>query len=69
MIKKGESFKIKDNLVSELLKIGFDSDSANSMKVFESTTQTAYDIYDDEGVTYITVDIGCEIPLQCCERA
>ena len=67
MIKKGDKIKVKDNVVSELLKLGFDSGSAKSMIVFENTEQTALDVYEDEGNIYVTVELCCEIPLQCCE--
>jgi len=67
MIIKGDKIKVKDNVVSELLKLGFDSGSAKSMSVFENTEQTAYDVYEDEGTTYVTVEMCCEIPIQCCE--
>ena len=67
MIDKGQKIKIKDNVVIELMKLGFEKGSAESMKVFENTEQIAHDIYEDEGTTYVTVEMCCEIPLQCCE--
>lgn len=67
MINKGEKIKIKNNVVSELLKLGFEKGSAESMKIFENTEQIVHDIYEDEGTTYVTVELCCEIPLQCCE--
>lgn len=71
MIKKGDKIKVKENVVSELLKLGFEESSAKSMSIFENTKQTAYDVYEDEdnkGQFYVTVDLCCEIPVQCCER-
>ena len=53
--------------MSELLKLGFEKGSAESMKVFENTEQIAHDIYEDESNTYVTVEMCCEIPLQYCE--
>ena len=68
MIKKGDKIKIKDNVVSELLKLGFEIDSAKSMASFEDTIQKVYDIFDEDGITYVSFDICCEIPLKCCEE-
>lgn len=67
MIKNGDKIKVKNNVVSELLKLGFIETSAKSMSVFENTEQTAYDVYEDNGQIYVTVELCCEIPLQCCE--
>lgn len=67
-IIKGDKIKVKDNVVSELLKLGFAKTSAKSMVVFENTEQIARDIYTNEGQVYVTVDFCCEIPIQCCEK-
>ena len=67
MINKDQKIKIKDNLVSELLKLGFEKTSAESMKIFEGTEQIAYDVYEEEGNRYVTIEMCCEIPEQCCE--
>ena len=67
MIKKGDKVKVKNNLVEELLKMGFDKSSAESMSIFENTEQTAFSVYKDAGEEYVTIDLCCEIPIQCCE--
>jgi len=68
MILKGDKIRVKDNVVSELLNLGFEESSSKSMKMFENTEQTAHDVYEHKGQTYITVDLCCEIPLQCVEK-
>lgn len=66
-MKKGCRIFVKDNLVSELLRMGFDTDSANSMCEFENTEQTAYNIWKDKaGNKFVTIDLCCEVPIQCC---
>lgn len=47
--------------------MGFDKYSAESMRVFENTEQIVFDVYKDDNEEYVTVDLCCEIPIQCCE--
>lgn len=68
-IVKLDKIKIKDNLTEELKKLGFDLIPQDRMKKFEGTEQTAYDIWKDtDGQIYVTVELCCEIPIQCCEK-
>lgn len=61
--------KINGNLVATLLSMGFDEDSAKSMKRFENTTQEVLESWTDtDGTEYHTVDLCCEIPESCCEE-
>lgn len=64
----GNKIRIKENLVEELLKMGFEKSSAESLKHLQGTEQEILDLCkDDDGNEYATVDLGCEIPVQCCE--
>lgn len=68
MIREGNLIKIKSNLVEELLKLGFNKNEAEELKIFEGTEQMAYEIYDEDGVAWVTIDLCCEVPLLCCEK-
>lgn len=82
-IKKGDKVRIKDNLMDELVRLGFDREEMKGfVKRFQGRTETALDVYQDKGVIidgevicegtlewYVTVDLCCEIPLNACELA
>nr|DAD92301.1 MAG TPA: UBA domain protein [Myoviridae sp. ct9MV2] len=82
-IKKGDKVRIKDNLMDELVRLGFDREEMEGfVKHFQGRVETALDVYQDKGVVidgevisegtlewYVTVDLCCEIPLNACELA
>lgn len=60
--------KVNDKVVETLLKLGFEKESAESMKRFENTTQKVLGTWtDSDGTAYITVEMCCELPRSCCE--
>lgn len=72
-IEIGDSIKIKPNLSEVLVKYGFEETEIQSFcERFENTEQVAHDVYfdsDNNTNTYwVTVDLCCEIPLECCEK-
>lgn len=68
-MKVGDKVIIKNNLEEELLKLEFDNETSKSMaKKFVGTTQKVFDLWiDEDGQEYATVDLCCEIPVQCLE--
>jgi hypothetical protein len=72
-IKKGDKILIKDNLMEELVKVGFDKiEMEPFVERFKGKVETAYDVYEDEDskgnkVTFVTVELCCEVPLNACE--
>lgn len=74
MIQKGDRIRVLPNLQEELDKLGFNPDEARAFAAqFAGTIQTAHQIWADPhefpAQTYVTVDLCCEIPIQCCEPA
>lgn len=70
-IKIGDKVIVKNNLEKELLNLGFDKiTSKNIAKAFVGTVQEILDLWTDEdsGQEYATVDLCCEIPVQCLEK-
>lgn len=72
-IKKNDRIKIKDNLMDELIKAGFNErEMQGFVNNYKGTVQTAYDIYfDTDNETkqwWVSIDLGCEIPLKSCEK-
>lgn len=68
-MKVGDKVIIKNNLEEELLKLEFDNETSRGMaKKFVGTTQKVFDLWiDEDGQEYATVDLCCEIPVQCLE--
>lgn len=69
-MKIGDRVKVKGNLAKELIKLKFDVRTANSMaRRFAGTTITIKSLWTDDldGQQYATVDLCCEIPVQCLE--
>lgn len=66
-IKTGDTIIINDNLGKELDRLGFESNPAFVQK-FKGAKCTALDVYldDDSGEYFVTVDLGCEIPISAC---
>ena len=71
-INKGDYVLIKDNLRTELERMGFTNPDAGSHLV--GTVQTAYDVYesdkdqfDGKSEWFVTVDLCMEIPIAACE--
>lgn len=69
MIKVGDKVIVKDNLKEELLNLTFDSETSESMaERFVGTKQEVFSLWTNEdGQMYATVDLCCEIPVQCLE--
>lgn len=79
-IKKGDKIIIKENLMDELVRCGFDKEEMKSfVKKFKGKTAKALDVYQDidkeisgrefkgSGEWYVTVELCCEVPLGACE--
>jgi hypothetical protein len=79
-IKKGDKIRIKENLMEELVRCGFNKDEMKSfVKRFKGKTVKALDVYQDvdkdfDGIKiegsnewYVTVELCCEVPLNACE--
>lgn len=69
-MKVGDNVTVKDNLEEELLKLDFVEVVAESMaERFVGTKQQIFQLWTDEesGQEYATVDLCCEIPVQCLE--
>lgn len=66
-MKVGDKVKVKDNLLSELRRLTFDESTCESMaKRFMGTEQEVFALWtNDDGQEYATVDLCCEIPVQC----
>lgn len=69
LITKGQKIRINPNLQEELNKLGFDPGEARAFAArFAGTKQTAHDIWTgDEGQRFVTIDLCCEVPIQCCD--
>jgi len=73
IIQKGDKIRIKENLMEELVRFGFnEKEMASFVEKFKNTEQTALDVYEDEdngtNSTWVTVEICCEVPLSACEK-
>ena len=68
MIIKGDKILIKENLTSELRRMGFDELAVRNMKSFIGTEQIAYDVYNMEDEQMVTIALCCEVPINCCEK-
>lgn len=69
-IQVNDRIHIKGNLKAVLDRLGFLPETAQAMgKRWGGTNAVAHAIWTDEdsGTTYVTVDLCCEIPLECCE--
>lgn len=68
-MKVGDRVIVKDNLESELRKLTFHEETCISMaERFVETEQEVFALWtDDNGQEYATVDLCCEIPVQCLE--
>ena len=69
-MKIGDFVKVKNNLEEEMNKIGFEKECIDSfVPNFVGTEQEIFNIWhdDDSNTDFATVDLGCEIPLQCLE--
>lgn len=65
----GDKVIVKDNLREELQKLKFDKATCENMaEHFVGTKQEIFDLWKNEdGQEYATVDLCCEIPVQCLE--
>lgn len=68
-LKVGDKVKVKNNLKDVLLSLTFaQSTSDNMQENFAGTTQEILSLWaDEDGQEYATVDLCCEIPVQCLE--
>ena len=67
-MKVGNKVVVKSNLKEELLNLKFDNETSESMaKEFVGTVREVFALWTDEdsGQEYATVDLCCEIPVQC----
>lgn len=72
-IQTGDTIIIKHNLMSELVKYGFnESEQKGFVERFVGTTQKALSVYEDEdngtNAFWVTVDLCCEVPMSACEK-
>lgn len=70
-MKIGDIVIVKNNLEEELLKLKFDEITSKSMaERFVGTKQEIFQLWTDEesGQEYATVDLCCEIPVQCLRK-
>lgn len=69
-MKAGGKVKVKENLPKVMRELGFDE---NCIKIFcrqfVNTTQEIFQIWHngESNTDFATVDLCCEIPLQCLE--
>ncbi len=68
-LKVGDKVIVKDNLKDELKKLTFDTGTCECMQErFANTKQEVFALWkNDDGQEYATVDLCCEIPVQCLE--
>lgn len=79
-IKKGDIIRIKENLMDELVRCGFEREEMESfVKRFKGKTVKVLDIYQDvdrvfygfeikgSNEWYVIGDFCCEIPINACE--
>lgn len=69
-MKIGDKVRVKDNLKEELLKLTFGEATSEGMaERFAGTEQEIFALWTDEesGQKYATIDLLCEIPVQCLE--
>lgn len=65
----GDKVIVKDNLKDELKKLTFDDSTCENMHDrFANTEQEIFALWkNDDGQEYATVDLCCEIPVQCLD--
>lgn len=68
-MKIGDKVIVKNNLEEELLKLTFSKETSERMvEHFVGTEQEVFALWTNEdGQVYATVDLCCEIPVQCLE--
>lgn len=68
-MKIGDKVIVKNNLREELRKLKFDKTTCEAME--ERFTGTICEVFNllksEDGQEYATVDLCCEIPVQCLE--
>lgn len=69
IMKVGDRVIVKDNLKDELKKLTFKDYTCESMQErFAGTEQEIFSLWkNDDGQEYATIDLCCEIPVQCLE--
>jgi len=69
-MKVGDKVVVKNNLKEELLNLTFSNEISEVMeKHFVGTEQKIFALWTDKesGQIYATVDLCCEIPIQCLD--
>ena len=69
-MKAGDKVRVKENLPKVMRELGFIKEEIPDFcRRFVNTTQEVFAIWhdDDTNTDYATVDLCCEIPLQCLE--
>lgn len=69
-MKVGDKVLVKDNLEEVMRRLKFDEECiARFVPHFRGTEQEIWEIYhnDDNDTDFATVDLCCEIPLECLE--
>ena len=68
-MKVGDKVIVKDNLESELRRLTFRESTCERMaERFIGTEQEVFALWTNEdGQEYATIDLCCEIPVQCLE--
>lgn len=80
LIKKGDTIRIKDNLMEEFIRCGYREHTVKLLvDEFRGKTVKALNVYQDVDTSicgiplkgtnewFVTVELGCEIPLTACE--
>ena len=64
----GDKIRIKFNLLHEMKRLEFDDDIINSFCTkYSGTIQKILAIWSDGDQEYVTIDLCCEVPIQCIE--
>lgn len=80
LIKKGDKIKIKENLMEEFIRCGFNKDDIESfVNEFKGKTTEALDVWQDtdkqidgkvfrgSNEWFVTIDLCCEVPINSCQ--
>ena len=67
-MKIGDKVIVKNNLREELRKLKFCETTCEAMEErFVGTICEVFNLWSEDGQEYATVDLCCEIPVQCLE--
>jgi len=68
-ISKGNKVVIKNNLKSEMERLGFDCDIDSFCSQYVGTIQNVYTVWNEGDEKFTTIDLCVEIPIAACEPA